>query len=81
MSEVNIREAEQHMSRLLDVVERGGEVTITRNGKAVARLVPDDSDTNSRQVLKDLASLHERILRERGEKPNPVLIERSESRY
>lgn len=34
------RELNQHSSRLLDEVARGEEVTVTRNGQAVARIVP-----------------------------------------
>ncbi|MBY0363413.1 type II toxin-antitoxin system Phd/YefM family antitoxin [Phreatobacter sp.] len=34
-------EAKQRLSELLDRVERGEEVQITRNGKRIARLVPD----------------------------------------
>ena len=37
---VNVHEAKTHLSRLLTDVENGGEVTIARAGKAVARLVP-----------------------------------------
>jgi prevent-host-death family protein len=33
-------EAKTHLSTLLEQVERGEEITITRHGKAVARLVP-----------------------------------------
>jgi prevent-host-death family protein len=33
-------EAKNRLSELLQLVENGGEVTITRHGKAVARLVP-----------------------------------------
>jgi prevent-host-death family protein len=33
-------EAKNRLSALLDMVEAGEEVTITRNGKPVARLVP-----------------------------------------
>ncbi|TCH97019.1 type II toxin-antitoxin system Phd/YefM family antitoxin [Roseococcus sp. SYP-B2431] len=33
-------EAKTHLSALLDRVERGEEVTITRRGQPVARLVP-----------------------------------------
>lgn len=36
---VNVHEAKTHLSRLLADVEKGGEVTIARAGKAVARLV------------------------------------------
>ena len=41
MKEVGAFEAKNKLSMLLDAVERGEEVVITRHGKAVARLVPD----------------------------------------
>jgi len=37
---VNVHEAKTHLSRLLAEVERGGEVTIARAGRPIARLVP-----------------------------------------
>ncbi len=37
---VNVHEAKTHLSRLLATVERGGEVTIARAGRPIARLVP-----------------------------------------
>ena len=37
---VNVHEAKTHLSRLLVEVENGGEVTIARAGRPVARLVP-----------------------------------------
>ncbi len=40
MTTVNIHEAKTHLSRLLALVEAGEDVTIARNGKPVARLVP-----------------------------------------
>jgi prevent-host-death family protein len=39
MREVGAFEAKNKLSALLDAVERGEEVTITRRGKPVARLV------------------------------------------
>jgi prevent-host-death family protein len=42
---VNVHEAKTHLSRLLERVERGEEVTIARNGKPVARLVPIEPRT------------------------------------
>ncbi|MBS0529816.1 MAG: type II toxin-antitoxin system Phd/YefM family antitoxin [Proteobacteria bacterium] len=39
MKHVGIFEAKTHLSSLLDEVEKGGEVTITRHGKPVAKLV------------------------------------------
>ena len=40
MRTVGTFEAKTHLSTLLEQVERGEEITITRHGKAVARLVP-----------------------------------------
>lgn len=39
METVSVYAAKTHPSRLLDAVERGDDVVITRNGRAVARLV------------------------------------------
>jgi prevent-host-death family protein len=38
MTEVSVAEAKAHLSALLDRVERGEEVVITRRGKAVAKV-------------------------------------------
>jgi prevent-host-death family protein len=40
MTAVGAFEAKTHFSQLLERVERGEEIVITRRGKAVARLVP-----------------------------------------
>jgi prevent-host-death family protein len=40
MTNVDAHEAEGHLAELLDRVERGEEITVTRDGAAVARLVP-----------------------------------------
>ena len=40
MSEVGAYEAKTHLPRLLKRVEAGEIVTITRNGRAIARLTP-----------------------------------------
>jgi prevent-host-death family protein len=40
MREVGAFEAKNKLGQLLDLVEQGEEVTITRHGKAVARLAP-----------------------------------------
>jgi prevent-host-death family protein len=39
-STVNVHEAKTHLSRLLDRVASGEEVTFAKAGKPVARLVP-----------------------------------------
>ncbi len=41
MRRVGAFEAKNTLGTLLDLVEKGEEVVITRRGKAVARLVPD----------------------------------------
>jgi prevent-host-death family protein len=46
MREVGTFEAKNRLSELLDLVERGEEVTITRYGKEVARLVPPRGAVN-----------------------------------
>jgi len=40
MDRVGIYQAKAKLSELVDQAERGSEITITRHGKAVARLVP-----------------------------------------
>ena len=40
MREVGAFEAKNKLGQLLDLVEQGEEVTITRHGKAIARLAP-----------------------------------------
>ena len=53
MSTVGTFEAKTHLSELLDRVAEGEEITITRNGKPVARLVPMNASRPSER--KDLA--------------------------
>jgi prevent-host-death family protein len=40
MVTVNLAQAKAHLSELLDKVEAGEEVVITRHGRAVAQVVP-----------------------------------------
>lgn len=40
---VNVHEAKTHLSRLLEEVRLGNEVTIAKAGKPIARLVPYES--------------------------------------
>ncbi len=43
MHVLGVFEAKNRLTALLDEVEKGGEVLITRRGKPVARLVPADA--------------------------------------
>ncbi|MGH9339627.1 MAG: type II toxin-antitoxin system Phd/YefM family antitoxin [Acidobacteriota bacterium] len=38
MREISVREARQEFSRIIDAVERGEEIVITRRGRPVVRL-------------------------------------------
>ena len=40
MQQVNIHEAKTHLSRLLEKIESGEDIVITRHGKPIARLIP-----------------------------------------
>lgn len=48
MREVGTFEAKNSLSALLDLVERGEEVVITRHGRPVARLVREDGSAARR---------------------------------
>ena len=41
MREIQASEAKTHLPKLLDEVERGETLIITRHGRAIARLVPE----------------------------------------
>ena len=63
MREVGAFEAKNKLGQLLDLVERGEEIVITRHGKEVARLVPPQTAFN-----RDQARAAIRRIRERAEK-------------
>jgi len=43
MREIQASEAKTHLPQLLDEIERGESIIITRHGRAIARLIPEDS--------------------------------------
>ena len=45
---IQASEAKTHFLRILDDVERGETITITRRGKVVARIVPDEAARQER---------------------------------
>jgi len=58
--EVGVFEAKNHLSALLDEVEAGAEITITRRGRPVARLVPAPSvpaSDRARQAAAEIRAL------------------------
>lgn len=52
MREIQASEAKTHLTQLLDDVERGETLIITRHGRPIARLVPE---VNRRQAEIDKA--------------------------
>jgi prevent-host-death family protein len=68
MKHVGIFEAKTHLSSLVDEVEKGGEVIITRHGKPVAKLVRTEERHTPEKIAqrrKALAELRE-MARQRG---------------
>ncbi|MGA8273840.1 MAG: type II toxin-antitoxin system prevent-host-death family antitoxin [Candidatus Sulfotelmatobacter sp.] len=59
-NEIGAFEAKNTLGSLLDRVERGEEIVITRHGKAVARLVPADGRIDRSQVQAAYDRIRER---------------------
>ena len=66
MTEIGAFEAKNKLSALLDQVERGEEVVITRRGRPVARMVPIRTPYHSERAQAAL-----RRIRERAKALNP----------
>ena len=67
MPEIGAYEAKTHLPRLLDEVEAGATITITRNGRAVARLVPiADATAAAERILALRAKVRKGRLSMRG---------------
>jgi prevent-host-death family protein len=58
--QVGAFEAKNSLGSLLDRVERGEEIVITRHGRAVARLVPSSAVPDQNEVQAAFESLRER---------------------
>ncbi len=62
MRQIQASEAKVHLAQLLDEVERGETLIITRHGRPIARLVPEE-DRRQNEIDGALAGI--RKLRER----------------
>lgn len=60
MSTVTLAEAKTHLSHLLDRVEAGEEVVITRRGQPIARITPVEKP---KHPVKSLAAFRSRMPR------------------
>jgi prevent-host-death family protein len=64
---VGAYEAKSKLSELLDLVERGRTIAITRHARNIARLVPADQPTIDRSVFTRIRALHARVSIPKGE--------------
>jgi prevent-host-death family protein len=62
MREIQASEAKTHLPQLLDDVERGETIVITRYGRAIARIVPE---AHLQQAEVDRAIVSIKALRQR----------------
>ena len=58
MREIQTSEAKTHLPQLLDDVERGETLIITRRGRRIARVVPE-VDRRQEEIDKALAGIRE----------------------
>jgi prevent-host-death family protein len=58
MKHVQASAAKTHLPELLDEVEQGATIVITRHGKAIARLVPDE-DKQREDARRAIAEVRE----------------------
>ena len=59
MFEIALYEAKNRLSGLLDEVATGKQITITRHGKAVAKLVPVDNGFDRAKAIQAAKTLFE----------------------
>ena len=59
MREVQASEAKTHLARLLDEVEHGETIVITRHGRPIARLIPEANRRRAeiRQAIEEIKAL------------------------
>jgi prevent-host-death family protein len=63
MKQIQASMAKARLAELLDQVERGESVIITRHGKRIARLVPDEGSNRRdvRRAIAEIKSLRKRV--------------------
>jgi prevent-host-death family protein len=71
MNEIGAFEAKNRLGTLLDRVEQGEEIVITRHGKAIARLVPNTRRIDQNQAREAWERIRERARRLQRGKPVP----------
>ncbi len=78
MLEINVKEVRSNLSALLERVERGEEIVITRHGKKIARLI---SANKTRKTLPSLSDFRSGIKIKGKPLSQAVIDSRSGERY
>lgn len=78
MPEINVKEARSSLSSILDRVEKGEEIIITRRGKRVARISNLDDKPSP---LKSLKQFRNKIRLKGKPLSQTVVDQRNEERY
>ena len=71
--EIAASEAKAHLSELLDAVERGETIGITRHGRRIARIVPEAQ--RRKEEIEEAITDMKALAKERREKFGPVSVE------
>jgi prevent-host-death family protein len=72
---VGAYEAKSKLSELLDLVERGRTVTITRHARSIAKLVPAGEPAVDRTVFSRIRAMRERLALGAGESAKELINE------
>jgi prevent-host-death family protein len=82
MKTIQASEAKTHFLRILDEVERGKTVTVTRHGKTIARIVPviPSDEERREQIAQAMASILEIRKRTKPMSIEEILEARDEGR-
>lgn len=79
MREIQASEAKVHLPRLLDEVERGETLIITRHGRAIARIIPEVS-RRQEEIDRAIAGIQGIRAHTRKVKLDVLLSERNDGR-
>jgi prevent-host-death family protein len=70
---VGAYEAKSKLSELLDLVERGRTITITRHARNVAKLIPAGEAVVDRDVFARIRAMRERLSVGKGESAKDLI--------
>jgi prevent-host-death family protein len=74
MKTATVREAQHHLSQLMLEVEQGEEIILTRRGKAIARILP--METERKVEFPDFSQLRKANGTDQIKGPNEVIHQR-----